>query len=212
MPDIKLWYFPGACSLAPHILLREAGLKFELVKMSVETLSGEYEAINPKRRVPALSIDGEIITENPAVMIAISNFVPEKQFLGKTPMDLVRIIEWTNWISGTVHGQAFGGMWRPHRFTSDPEVYDKIKAQGLVTVKDSFKYIEERLTGIHAVGDAFTIVDVYLLAIFRWGQRIELPMEKDYPKFTALVSEVSKREAAIAALEAEELPPVFKKD
>ncbi|KAF3481977.1 glutathione S-transferase [Arthroderma uncinatum] len=206
--NIKLWYLPGSCALAPHILLREIGKDFELVEMTMEKLSGEYDAINPKRRVPALALNSnEIITENPAVMLAISNLAPEKHLMGKTQMDTVRAIEWGTWLSGTMHGQAFAGVWRPHRFIGEPEFYDKIKAQGMITIKESFKFIEDKLSGLHAVGDEFTGTDAYLFAIYRWGQTIKLPMASDYPKLTALVLEVSKRESAIAALKAEGRPP-----
>ncbi|EGD85770.1 hypothetical protein H112_06692 [Trichophyton rubrum D6] len=209
-PSTKLWYAPGACSLAPHIILKEAGANFELVKVAFDSIhSDEFKAINPKLRIPTLSVNNEIITENPAVMMAISNLVPEKHLFGKTPLDTVRVIEWANYISGTLHGQAFAGLWRPQRFTADPEDHHKLQAMGMTTIKESFRYIDNKLKGVHAVSDSFTIVDAYLLTMYRWGQKIGLPMESDYPKLTALVVEASKRPSTVAAMEAEGLPPIF---
>ncbi|EFR02133.1 glutathione S-transferase [Nannizzia gypsea CBS 118893] len=208
-PKIKLWYIPGACSLAPHIILKETGLDFELVKMTFNTLNNEYKEINPKLRIPALAINDDIITENPAVMMAISNLVPEKHLFGKTPLDTVRVVEWANYISGTLHGQAFAGLWRPQRFTADPEDHHKLQAMGMTAIKESFRYIEDKLNSVHAVGDSYTIVDAYLLNMYRWGRAVHLPMESDYPKLTALVAEVSKRPATVAATEAEGLSPIF---
>lgn len=208
-PSIKLWYLPGSCSLASHIVLEEAGLSFELIKKTSDGVLDEYKTVNPKLRVPALSIDKNRITENPAVMMAISNLAPDKHLFGKTPLDTVRVVEWANYISGTLHAHAFDGLWRPHLFTSDPEDHHKIQARSLVTIKECFQYIEQRLKGVYAVGDSYTVVDPYLLTMYRWGQKIDLPMESAYPKLTALVAEISKRPATVAALEAEGLPPVF---
>ncbi|KAM5457651.1 putative glutathione transferase [Microsporum audouinii] len=125
-------------------------------------------------------------------MMAISNLAPDKHLFGKTPLDTVRVVEWANYISGTLHAQALtdcGGR-----------IYSRVILK---------TYIEQRLKGVYAVGDSYTVVDPYLLTMYRWGQKIDLPMESAYPKLTALVAEVSKRPATVAALEAEGLPPVF---
>ncbi|HWK66777.1 MAG TPA: hypothetical protein VNS34_17770 [Rhizobiaceae bacterium] len=112
MSEIKLWFSPGACSLAPHILLREIEAPFEAVKTSIPDgahLTEEFTQLNPKNRVPVLLLDGEVITELPAIATAISNLAPKRSLMGRTDLDMVRVYEWMNWLSGTVHGQGFGG-------------------------------------------------------------------------------------------------------
>jgi glutathione S-transferase len=187
-----LWISPGACSLAPHILIREAEIDFETVRY-----------INPKARVPILQLGDEIITEVPAIMTAISQLSPDKHLLGKTNLEIVRTYEWCNWLSGTVHAQGFGAVRRPHRFSDDPQVYDVIKAKGRKTVEESLAFIEEKLKGTHAVGDAFTAVDAFLLVIYRWGSNTGIEMAVKYPKYTSLVMECLKRDSVKAAIEAE---------
>jgi glutathione S-transferase len=197
-----LWISPGACSLAPHILIREAGIDFETVNAK-PGFPQEYRHINPKGRVPIFQLGDEIITEVPAIMTAISQLAPGKHLLGKTNLEIVRTYEWCNWISGTVHAQAFGGVRRPGRFSDDPETYDAIRAKGRKTVEESFAFIEEKLTGTHGVGDAFTAVDAYFLVLYRWGNQIGIDMQVKYPKFTSLVKEGLERESVKSAFKEE---------
>lgn len=204
MAEPILWIAPGACSLAPHILIREAEIDFKTVVLSAKAgFPEEYRHVNPKARVPIFQLGDETITEVPAIMTAISQLSPNKQLLGKTNLEIVRTYEWFNWISGTLHGQAFGGLRRPSRFSDDPQTYDSIKAKGKKTVEESLTYIEENLKGNHAVGDTFTAVDAYLLVFYRWGNETGYDMRVKYPKFTGLVIEALKRDSVNAAIEDE---------
>lgn len=85
---------PGACSLAPHVLLHEIRVPFDAVETSVAkaaNLTEEFARINPKKRVPVLSLDGEVITEVPAIATAIANLAPERHLMGRTALDRVRV-------------------------------------------------------------------------------------------------------------------------
>jgi len=199
-----LWISPGACSLAPHIVIREAGIDFETVKINVKPgFPQEYRHVNPKARVPILQLGDETITEVPAIITAISQFCPEKYLLGKTNLEIVRTYEWLNWLSGNLHGQAFGGLRRPHRFSDDPEAYDALRAKGRKTVEECFEFIEDKLKGTHAVGDAFTAVDAFLLVNYRWGNEAGIDMQVKYPKYTNLVREALQRDSVQAAIKEE---------
>jgi glutathione S-transferase len=114
MPQTKLYFAPGTCSLAPHILLREAGVEFEAIANSVTlktvTFAEGFELLNPKMRVPVLVLDGVVITELPAIVTAIAQLVPNMRLMGKGQLETVRVYEWMNWLSGTLHGQAFGAF------------------------------------------------------------------------------------------------------
>jgi glutathione S-transferase len=101
MPSIKFYYAPRACSLAPHILLHEAGLPFTAIPMRASeartTIPEDYRKINPKMQVPAITLDEtDTITENPAGATVISNLVLEMGLMGRTPIETARAYEWMN--------------------------------------------------------------------------------------------------------------------
>jgi len=206
--SITLWLSPGSCSLAPHILLHEVGFPFDIVVTSTwdgSVAAAEFTRINPKQRVPVLRLDGEIITELPAIATAISNLVPHHKLMGATPIDTVRVYEWMNWLSGTVQGQGFAGIWRPQRFSDDPEVFDSIAAKARKTITESFEMIEGKLDGPYSTGNAFTAVDPFLLVFYRWGYRIGVDMAALYPRFTAFALGLMQRPSVVAAFEAEQI-------
>ncbi|PGH15241.1 hypothetical protein AJ80_05594 [Polytolypa hystricis UAMH7299] len=206
MTKLKLWISNGACSLAPHIVLHETGLDFETVVISV--MGGfpkEYLHINPKGKVPILELDGNIITEIPAIMTAISQLCPEKNLLGTTPLEIVRTYEWFNWISGVLHGQGYGKVFRPARFTDDEQQFDAVRADGKKTVQECYSDIDKKLTGLYAVGENFTAVDAYLLVFYLWGGRTGFDMKAEYPNYTRLVHKLRERESIRKAVDAEGL-------
>jgi glutathione S-transferase len=209
MAEIKFYYAPGACSLAPHILLHEISAKFEAIPNTITAttvkLTSGFQAINPKLRIPVLCIDGETITETPAVLTAICTLLaqPNNHFLGKTPLETVRVYEWLNWISGTLHGHAFGGVLRPARLTDDEVAFAGIREKGMKNVREAFEVIEGKLTAVFAVGEEFSVVDAYLFVFWRWGNEMGFRMREQFPNYTGLVEELVKRDAVKAALEAE---------
>lgn len=120
-------------------------------------------------------------------------------------METVRACEWNNWLSTTVHGQGFGALFRPERFNPDVSTHASIKEKARACITESFDMIEARLDGVHAVGGAYTAVDVYLFVFYRWANEGGWSMREDYPKFTALVEELVKNPAVGKALEAEDI-------
>lgn len=209
MPEIKFYFAPGACSLAPHILLREIGAEFEAVAMNVNetrvTFPKDFSRINPKMQVPVISLDGDTITEVPAIARAIASLAPEMHLMGRTKLDEARIYEWLSWLSGTLHGGGFGHLFRPQRFSDDPAAFPGIKAKARESIKDCFDSMEVKLESIYAVGGALTAVDPYLFVFYRWGNEAEFRMKETYPKYTALVSNLVQRAAVKATLEAENI-------
>ncbi|KAL2859206.1 glutathione S-transferase [Aspergillus pseudodeflectus] len=213
MPDIKFFHAPGACSLAPHILLHEAGLRYEPLLIQYDgfeiQFSPEYKNLNPKMRVPVIVVDGEVITELPAVCTIISQLAPAKNFMGKTPLETVRVYEWMNYLSGTVHSAAFGHLFRPWRWTTDPDptVHQGIKDKARENVIEAFAYIESKLQGEHAVGDELTAVDAFLYPLYRWAGKRDIDLSV-YPKYTALVEALERRDSVQAVLKAEGIKAV----
>ena len=117
MVKLRLWVSPGACSLAPHAALEESGLEFELMVVDITKppygFPEKYQHINPKKRIPILEYDDQIITETTAIMTATSQLAPEKHLFGKSNLEVVRTYEWLNWLSGTVHERGLGALFSP---------------------------------------------------------------------------------------------------
>ncbi|HZH79026.1 MAG TPA: glutathione S-transferase N-terminal domain-containing protein, partial [Archangium sp.] len=115
---MKLYYTPGACSMNPHIMLREAGLNFDLVKVDLgshKTPDGkDFYSINPKGYVPALELDnGQVLTENPAIVQYIADQKPEAKLApANGTLERYRLQEWLGFISTELH-KTFGPLWNP---------------------------------------------------------------------------------------------------
>lgn len=208
VPSLTLWYSPQACSIVPQILLVEAGLEFRLVLAEVdmsedERFPEEFKRLNPKKRVPVLKMDSEIITEVPAIVTAISSLVPDRKFLGETTLDSVRVYEWLNYLGGVVHGQAFGGLYRPERLVNDPKLHSAIRDKALENLKQSFKLIESKKAAAgttYAVGNSFTAADAYLFVLYRWTRAFITDAEVEFPHLAVWVKKLLEREAIVSAL------------
>ncbi|OAL51731.1 glutathione S-transferase [Pyrenochaeta sp. DS3sAY3a] len=209
-PKLHLYMTPGSCSLASHIALNESGLDFTITDLKAKAgFPAEKLYLNPKGRVPILDFDGEMITESPAILSIISALAPSKNLLGRSDLEHARAQEWLAWLCGTLHGQAFGCLFRPNRFVGDEKLVDAVRARGRAWVKESFQYVEGKLEGrTHAVGEAFTVVDAYLLVFYRWGNLSKFEMRTNFPNYSKLVDEVIKRESVKKTLEVEQMSPL----
>jgi len=186
MPTITLYRKDGACSMVPHILLRELAIPHRTIVLSVTPTgyaaadgsfsTAEYKKIHPAGYVPALGVDGFIITENPAILRYIASLAPERKLFGVDALQQARVEEWLSWLAGTVHGTGFGAFWRPARFTEDKEAYAGIVARGREKIVDCYAQIEGRIQGPWVVGEGMTVVDVYLHTFWRWGVQVGFEM------------------------------------
>ncbi|HUO43508.1 MAG TPA: glutathione transferase GstA [Burkholderiales bacterium] len=180
---MKLYYSPGACSLSPHIVLNEAGLEYQLEKVSLgkhQTADGaDFYQINPKGYVPALELDdGQVLTEGPAIVQYLADRKPEAKLAPPAgSIERYRLIEWLNFISTELHKQ-FGPL-----FHGAGEA-EKERLRALIGRR--FDYIEAQLAGKpYLLGDAFTVADAYLFTMLSWTRHagIDLgkwPALKDY--------------------------------
>lgn len=170
---MKLYYAPGACSQNPHIMLREAGLKFDLVKVDLgahKTDKGaDYYAVNPKGYVPALELDnGQVLTENIAIVQYIADQKPEAK-LAPAPgsFERYRLQEWLAFISTEIH-KAFSPLFNPS--TSEA---DKKSAQEKILKR--FDYVVKNLEGKQFImGDHFTAADAYMFVMLQWANHHKL--------------------------------------
>lgn len=206
---MKLFYSPGACSLACHILLHEAGAKHDAVPVALkdgEQFRPDYLAINPKSKVPALARDdGTVLTEMPAISYWIAASYPQAGLMPKDAEGVARAIEWLNWMSGTVHNGGFTRILRAERFVGDPAhaqaAAEKAKA-------DTAKYIdqmEERMAGHdHALGEHYCFADPMLYVLTRWVSRAGKSLDQ-LPALKAFNARMEARPAVQATLKAEGL-------
>jgi glutathione S-transferase len=204
---MKLFYAPGACSLAAHIVLEEIGAPFEGIRLNLiegEQRRPDYLAINPKGRVPALATTDSVLTESPAILIHLADAYPTLALLPAAPWARAQAISFLAWCSGTVHGLAFAGVFRPARFSADETAHAAIRAHALESVKDHLAEIEQRLTGKAFMFDAFSVADLYPLIFRRWAARVGIDMAA-YPALVAHADRLAQRPAIARVLERESI-------
>jgi glutathione S-transferase len=198
---MKLYYSPSACSLSPHIVLREAGLPFELVHTPLKTHKlddgTDYYTLNPKGYVPLLELDdGQRLTEGPAIVQYIADLAPASKLAPPAgTMERYRLQEWLNFITSEIHKQ-----YSP-LFSSDlPEATKQFFKQKL---DGRYKWIDSQLQGrTFLMGDTFTVADAYLFVCSRWSKMVGVDLS-GHPNLTAWMARVEARPAVQAALAAE---------
>ena len=200
---MKLYFAPGACSLSPHIVLREAGAKFDLEQVNNQekkTKSGEdFWKVNPKGQVPVLALDnGEKLTEGPIIVQYIADQMPGS---GLVPacgtMERYRVLEWLNFTTSELH-KSFGPIFRP----TTPDEFKKISKENL---GKRFDWLDQQLAGHqYLMGDKFTIADAYMFTVLRWAARVEIDLAK-WPNVKAYVDRVAARPKVQEAMKAEGL-------
>jgi glutathione S-transferase len=207
---MKLYYSPGACSLSPHIVLREAGLPFDLVKVdlkSKKTESGDdFGTLNPKGYVPVLELDSvagqsiERLTEGPAVVQYIADRVPSKKLAPPNgTLERARLQEWLNFISTELH-KNFAPLFSP----ATPEDYQRQLKERIV---NRLSYVDQSLTRSkkpYLLGDDFSVADAYLFVVTSWTSKMGIDI-KGLTKVVEYMGRVRERPAVAAALRAEGL-------
>ncbi len=197
---MKLYYSPGACSLSPHIVLREAGLAFDVESVdlgSKKTKSGaDFKAINPKGFVPALQLDnGEVLTEGAAIVQYIADQKPATKLAPPAgTMERYRLQEWLNYIASEIH-KGFSPLFSPKA----SEEWKQIVKANLAT---RFDFLSNKLKGKDYLMGAFSVADAYLFTILSWAKGLNIDLAK-WPVLATYVERVAARPAVKATLEAE---------
>lgn len=203
---IKLYYSPGACSLAPHIVLEELGIAYDSMLVSLkdgEHKKADFLKINPKARVPVLNVDGKIMTECVAILTYLGGGFADRGLWPKDTWKQAEAISLMSWLSNTVH-IAFAGVFRPERFLEDASAHPQLKATAMANIEKNFADIEKMLTGkTFAMGGQYTVVDPFFLVFYRWGNRIGIPMKERYPIWTKHAQRVASRPTVKRVFEAE---------
>jgi glutathione S-transferase len=201
--DMKLYYSPGACSLSPHIVLRELGYAFDLEQVDLGTKKtasgGDYLKVNPKGYVPALALDnGEVLTEGPAILQYLADakggggLLPAVGNPGR-----YRVIEWLNFISTELH-KSYSPLFAPN--TSEPH-----KAACKELLARRYAVVERAIAGKRYVtGEGMSLADPYLFVVTSWARFVDVDLSP-YPALRAFQGRMAARPAVQAALKAEGL-------
>jgi glutathione S-transferase len=200
---MKLYYSNGACSLSPHIALREAGIPFDLVRASTKTHQlddgTDFYTINSKGSVPVLELDnGERLTEGPAIVQYIADLAPASKLApANGTFERVRLQEWLNYITSEMH-KGFAPLFNP----ATPDVYKPIAVANL---HKKFAYIEGMLASKnYLTGDTFTVADGYLFTVTSWTKFVNIDTSA-YKNLEAFMARVAARPKVQEALKAEGL-------
>ena len=200
---MKLYYSPGACSLSPHIVAREAGIELQLEKVDTKTKkvngSGDYFAINPKGYVPALQIgEGDVLTEGPAIVQYLADQKPDSGLAPKNgSFERYRLQEWLNFLTTEIH-KGFSPLFKPNT----PEEYKKISKDNLAS---RFDWLDKQLAGKdYLTGKQFTVADAYAFVLLNWTKFQSIDLAK-WPNLQAFHARVAARPKVQEALQAEGL-------
>ena len=201
---LTLYYAPGACSMASHIVLEESGEKYDAKKVDLaggEQRTEAYLKINPLGRVPALRLDnGDPLAENTAILPYLG-----KRF-GLWPSDATaeaKALALIGFFATSVH-PAHAHVGRPERYTADASAFPGIKDMGLKTFHTYLKQIDSKLGSREWLSDRYSVLDPYAFVFYTWGVRRELPMA-ELKNYSAHKDRLVKRPAVARVAEDEKL-------
>ncbi len=166
--DITLYHSPGACSMATYISLLEAGAEFDVKIISLKTndqSSPEYAAINPKKKVPFLVVDGNGLSENIAMQSWIAETFPQADLLPSDSWDQKRALSYMGWFGAGIH-QHLTRHFKPIKFCANTDSHDDIKAKAKQMYMEQLALVEVELTNKTWFFDHFTVCDSYFFWIY----------------------------------------------
>lgn len=199
---MKLYYSPGACSLAPHIVLRETGAAFDLEKVDTHRHAtadgGNYYAINSKGQVPLLELTAGVrLSEGPVIAQYLAELAVDSGLLPPAGLPRYRVLEWQNFVSSELH-KAYTPIF-------SPGLDDEAKTLLRGRLRKKYEWLEAQLSATgYLTGDDFTVADAYLFTVTQWAKYVALELG-DLPRLQAYLSRVAARPAVQAALKAEGL-------
>ena len=203
---MTLYFSPGACSLASHIGLEETGAPYEIKPILLAKGQQKTEAylkINPRGKVPALSVDGKILIENTAILTYLARRFPEKRLMPTDPSEEARCIATMCWFSSVVH-PSYQHSHRPERFAEGEAAQAEVKETGRKSFWANCHEIDSMFQkNDWIMGSEYTLVDPYALVFYGWGVRGEFPM-KELSSYTAWQDRMMKRPTVQKSVESEQ--------
>ena len=200
---MKLYYAPGACSLSPHIVAREAGIPIDLEKVNLadhKTETGQdYMTVNPKGYVPALRFDdGSILTEGPAIVQYLAD---QKPASGLAPaagtLERYRLQEWLTFIGTELH-KSLGSLF-------NPATPDAVKETAKANIAKRLAYLNGQLAnGQYLMGSTFTVADAYAFTVLSWTSMFKINID-NLPNIKAFMARIAARPTVQETLKTEGL-------
>jgi len=201
---MKLYYMPGACSLADLIVLEWTSTPYEAVRMTHETLkSPQYLALNPGGAVPLLQHDDLYLTENVAILGYVADLHPEARLLGDgTPRARAEVMRWLGFLNSDVH-KAFGPIFTPARYLPHLGFAEQLASAARIRIRALLGRLDARLTGIDWLTGERSLADAYLFVITRWASGKKLGLS-DFANLTRFAERMHDDAGVRGALAAEE--------
>ncbi|WP_426703053.1 glutathione S-transferase family protein [Rhodanobacter sp. Col0626] len=205
---MKLYYVPGACSLADHIVLEWVGAPYEATRMSYKDIkSANYLAINPGGMVPLLEHGDLKLTENAAILGYLADLYPEAGLLGDgSPRARAEVSRWLAFLNSDVH-YAFKPIFSPRRFIDDQSLADVVSDTARLHARKLFERLDARLEGRDWLTGARSVADPYLFVVLRWADAKQVDLQ-GMDNLARFKSRMDADEGVRKALQAEEGVPV----
>lgn len=203
---MKLYYSPGACSLAPHIVMAELNMAYEIEAVNLRDktcASGDYRTINPKGSVPAIKMDnGEILTEGAVISQYLADQKIDQTLLPKFgTADRYRCMEWMNYISTEIH-KNFSPLFSYKAYKTET-TQTEVVAFYTEILKTKMNYLNDALNGKNfLMGNTFTIADAYLFTCLRWSNYVKIDLTQ-WSNVNSFIARVSERPAVMKAMKEE---------
>jgi glutathione S-transferase len=201
---MKLFYSKGSCALAPHIVMCEQNMVYELeaVNMSDKTCAtGDYKKINPKGAVPALKMEnGEYLTEGAIISQYLADQKNEGTLLGKFgTAERLRTLEWMNFIATDIH-KNFSPLFGASKTYKSPETQNEVKAYYTELLGSKLNFVSEKLgTQEFLSGGQFTIADAYLFTCLSWTRFLGMSLDQ-WPNIKTYLAHVAERPSVVRAM------------
>ena len=176
--NLVLHYAPITCALVPYINLTEAGAAFEARPINLakaQHFTPEYLALNPLHKVPALEIDGRILTENIAIQIWIARNFPNARLLPTEPLDEIRAIAVMSWCGSGMHPHL-GRFFAPKRYCDTLDAAESVRRLATDHLLEYFQFADRSLDGREWFFDHFTAPDTYFFWCTRRAMQFEMPL------------------------------------
>jgi glutathione S-transferase len=200
---MKLFYFPGACSLSPHIVLQEAGIPCTLVKVDLaakKTQDGaDFNAINSKGGVPTLQLDdGKVLTEGPAIVQYLADLKPETGLAPRAgTFERYQLMEMLNYLTSEIH-KGLGPLF-------NPQISTETREATLTLLAKKFDWLSKQLADkTYLIGNSFTVADAYLFTLLGWSKPTKVDLSK-WPVLLAYQAKIAQRPHVQEAMRAEGL-------
>lgn len=199
---LKLYYVPGTCALCPHIVLREAALDYTLEKVNRDDKKTEtgknYNAINPKTNVPALTMnDGQLLTEVAVIVQYLADQAPGKMLAPPAgTLERYRLQEWLNFISSEIH-KGCSPLF-------NPKLNEEAKSALTARLMQRIDFAAHALVDREYLMGIFTVADAYLFTVLRWAPRLGLDLSA-WPVLEDYMKRIAARPAVKAAMKEEGL-------